>query len=138
MNPCTYCGKYGHIIQQCCKRKFKQIPTQLPNKKPKHEVLNVGEEEVVAIVSTAKDNMDMDHLINRTTFDTSDEDEYFNFDVPVSGMSTNDDRLIYYDWLADSATTSHVTNQCNALINYEPLTNKLVLGVGNNEAHVIG
>ena len=53
-------------------------------------------------------------------------------------MSTNDDRLIYYDWLADSATTSHVTNQRDAFINYEPLTNKLVLGVGNNETHAIG
>ena len=45
----------------------------------------------------------MDHLINQTTFDTFDGDEYFKFDVPVSDMSTNDDRLIYYDWLADSA-----------------------------------
>src|SRR6267378_5607278 len=81
--------------------------------------------------------MDVDQLINQTTFDTSDQDEYINFDVPVSDMSTNDDRLIYYDWLADLATTSHVTNQQNAFINYEPLTNKLVLGVGNNETHVI-
>ena len=82
--------------------------------------------------------MDVDHLINQTTFDTSDQDKYINFDVPVSDMSTNDDRLIYYDWLADSAMTSHVTNQRNAFINYEQLTNKLVLGVGNNETHVIG
>ena len=75
---------------------------------------------------------------NRTTFDPSDGDEYLNFDVPMTDMSANDDRLIYYDWLADSATTSHVTNQRNTFINYEPLTNKLVLGVGNNETHAIG
>jgi len=127
MNPCRYCGKYSHIIQQCHKRKFEQAPTQLTNKKFKQEVSNVGEDEVVAIISIARDNMDVDHLINQTTFDTSDQDEYINFDVPVSDMSTNDNRLIYYDWLADSATTSHVTNQRNAFINYEPLTNKLVL-----------
>ena len=45
---------------------------------------------------------------------------------------------IYYDWLADSATTSHVTNQHNAFINYETLTNKLVLGVGNGKTCAIG
>ena len=49
----------------------------------------------------------------------------------------SDDQLIYYDWLADSATTSHITNQHDTFINYECLTNKLVLGIGNNEAHAI-
>src|SRR6267378_4083707 len=138
-NQYGYCGKYGHTTLLCRKRKFAEPSNQLPNKRFKQEVSNVGEEDAVEIVSTARDDMDVDLPINQTTFDTSDQgDEYINFDVPVSDMSTNDDRLIYYDWLADSATTSHVTNQRDAFINYEPLTNKLVLGVGNNETHVIG
>jgi len=139
-DPCAYCGKYGHNIYKCRKRKFEQTPMQ-PNKKFKKEVSNVGEEEVVAITSTARDDMDLDVMGNDTknctTFDPSDGDEYLNFDIPMTDMSANDDQLIYYDWLADSATTSHVTNQCNTFINYEPLTNKLVLGVGNNETHAI-
>ena len=73
-------------------------------------------------------DMDVDTMCENKTFDPSDGDEYFNFDVPVSDMSANDDQLIYYDWLADSATTSHVTNQCDAFINYEHLTNKLCRG----------
>ena len=85
MNPCRYCGKYGHIIQRCCKRKFAQPPSQLPNKRFKQEVSNVGEEDAIEIISTARDNMDVDLPINQTTFNTSDQDnEYINFDVPVS------------------------------------------------------
>jgi len=87
----------------------------------------------------ARDDIEMDDMTARNDIDMDDmKDQNFNFDVPMSDMVTNDDRLIYYDWLADSAMTSHVTNQCDAFINYECLTNKLVLGVGNNEAHAIG
>ena len=82
------------------------------------------------IISTARDDM-MD-------FDLSEEGQHFNFDVPVSDMSANDDHLIYYNWLANLATTSHVTNQRDAFIDFTPLTNKLVIGIGNNEAHAIG
>ena len=134
--PCDYCGKYGHNVYQCRKRKFDHQPPQ-SNKKPKREVSNAGE-EIVAIVSTASDDIDMDDTNDQITFDPSEKGQNFNFDVPMSDMVTNDDRLIYYDWLADSATTSHVTNQCDTFINYERLTNKLVLGVGNNESHAIG
>ena len=87
MNPCGYCGKYGHIIQQCHKRKFEQPSSQLLNKKFKQEVSNVGEEDAIEIVSTARDDMDMDQLINQKTFDTSDQDKYcsisFNLDRGV-------------------------------------------------------
>ena len=36
-----------------------------------------------------------------------DNEEYYNFDVVDTD---NDERLIYYDCLADSTTTSHITN----------------------------
>ena len=38
----------------------------------KNEVSNVGEEDAIEIISTARDNIDVDQLINQTTFDTSD------------------------------------------------------------------
>jgi len=54
----------------------------------------VGEEEIVAITSTARD-MDLDVMENdtknRITFDPSDGDEYLNFDVPMTDVSANDD-----------------------------------------------
>ena len=130
-NPCGNCGKYGHSTYQCWsgKRKLENNITQTTNKKPKREITNVGE-DAMEIVSTARDDS--------MNFDPSEEGQHFNFDVPVSDMSANDDRLIYYNWLADSATTSHVTNQRDAFIDFTPLTNKLVIGVGNNKAHAIG
>jgi hypothetical protein len=42
-----------------------------------------------------------------------------------------DERVIYYDWLADSASTTHITNQRDAFINYRPLQNAVVQGVGD-------
>ena len=55
----------------------------------------MGEEEVVAITSTARDDMDLDVMgndtKNRTTFDHSDGGEYLNFDVPMTDVSANDD-----------------------------------------------
>jgi hypothetical protein len=41
--------------------------------------------------------------------DTFEGAEYYNFDTDVVAHE-NDERLIYYDCLADSATTSHVSN----------------------------
>jgi hypothetical protein len=46
--------------------------------------------------------------------------------------------LDYYHWLADSATTSHITNQRETFITYKPLTGKTVAGVGNNKANIEG
>jgi hypothetical protein len=42
-----------------------------------------------------------------------------------SNYDAMDDRVIYY-WLADSATTSHITNQRDAFINYRPLKDAVV------------
>ena len=36
-----------------------------------------------------------------------------------------------HDWLADSATTSHITNQRSAFTTFQPLTNISVRGVGD-------
>ena len=46
--------------------------------------------------------------------------------------------MIYYDWLADTATTSHVTHQREAFIDYTPMGNSSVTGVGGKEAVIMG
>ena len=48
------------------------------------------------------------------------------------------EQLIYYDWLADSATMSHITNWRDVLIMYESLTNKVVCSIGNKSARAVG
>ena len=42
-----------------------------------------------------------------------------------------DTQVIHYDWLADSATTSHVSNSHEAFTKFTPLTATTVTGIGN-------
>lgn len=73
------------------------------------------------------------------TFDTSECGQYFNFDKEdVANYSINDERIIWYDWLADSTTTSHITNQCETFITYEPIQNTPITGVGGLQAQAEG
>jgi GAG-pre-integrase domain len=54
-------------------------------------------------------------------------------------MEGNDEHLILYDWLADSATTSHITHQREAFTLYTPLgTHCSVTGVGGKEVLIAG
>ena len=53
-------------------------------------------------------------------------------------MNGNDECVLYYDWLADSATTSHVMNQCNAFMSYQPIQDTAVSGVGNMKVSAEG
>ena len=40
------------------------------------------------------------------------DEEHYNFDTfDACNVDVNDHQLIYYDWLADMATTSHVMHQ---------------------------
>lgn len=45
------------------------------------------------------------------------DEELHNFDT-YNATEQNDNHLIWYDWLADSATTSHVTHQWEAFTLY--------------------
>jgi hypothetical protein len=60
------------------------------------------------------------------------EEELHNFDTfdTTCNIGENDDRLIYYDWLADTATTAHVTHQREAPVTYTPVGDQNVTGVG--------
>ena len=73
------------------------------------------------------------------TFDTSEEGQVFNFDNPdVYNSDEFDSHLIFYNWLADSATTSHVCNRHEAFTTFHPLTATTVTGVGNMETKAEG
>ena len=78
---------------------------------------NVVEEEIAFVID--------EELHNFNTFD-------------ACNVAANDENLIYYEWLADSATTSHITNQQDAFISYETLENSSITGVGGQEAKIAG
>jgi hypothetical protein len=56
----------------------------------------------------------------------------------VNNVKQYADAFTFYDWFADSATTSHICNQKDAFVSYKPLTGKTVSGVGNNKAKIEG
>ena len=56
----------------------------------------------------------------------------YDFDTyDLSDPNKIDERLICYNWLADSATTSHVSNTCEMFTNFQLLQKAAVIGVGN-------
>jgi len=72
-------------------------------------------------------------------FDTSEEGQVFNFDNSYVNSSDKFDQcLIFYNWLTNSATTSHVCNQCEAFKSFHPETVTTVTGVGNLETKAKG
>jgi hypothetical protein len=67
------------------------------------------------------------------------EEELHNFDTfDACNLGGIDECLIYYEWLADSATTSHITHQQEAFTTYEPLGSSSITGVGGKEAKIAG
>jgi hypothetical protein len=80
--------------------------------------------------------MEEDHEV---PMNLSEDGQEFNFtDDHVNNTNEYDEALIYYDWLADTATMSHISNQCDAFITYRPSTGKTVTGVGNKKTNVEG
>jgi len=88
---------------------------------------------------------DDEHIVFTTkesdniSFDPAEEGQVFNFDDPnVTNADEYDERLIFYDWLADSATTSHVCNRREAFTRFHPTSATTVTGVGNLETKAEG
>ena len=67
------------------------------------------------------------------------DEEHYNFNTfNAWNIDVNDHQLMYYDWLANTATMSHITHQREAFTNYTPMGNSSVTGVGGKEALIMG
>ena len=56
-----------------------------------------------------------------------DNGQYFNYDTfDVTDSMAIDECVSYYDWVADTGTTSHIMNRHDAFVTYQPLTDKTV------------
>jgi hypothetical protein len=77
------------------------------------------------------------YIMLEVAFVAGDYDgEYYNFgDVLMS--KNNDEHLIYYNWLADNATTSHVGNRREDFVSYTPLQNVSVTGMGGKVTKIL-
>ena len=143
-SKCGICNRFGHETEDCYSRKAKNLKQKREKgdgkgkdkKKKKKETTNQGEE-----VEEVDEEEHIAFSLNESLeilLDESEEGQAFNFDEPVYNSNEYNPRLIYYDWLGDSATTSHVCNQRNAFKTFQPLIDTTVSGVGNVKAEAKG
>ena len=140
---CRNCNNFGHeditchfekITHKCKSRgnsssgrggRRKPYLRGKPNKSEETTHIEEVEEEVI-FQSTEHNEMPVD----AGQYDTFDSD-----DVVITYK--NGETLIYYDCLADSATTSHVSNCCEAFTTFKP-TNTQVGGVSGIQTRAKG
>jgi len=68
--------------------------------------------------------------------DTYDDAKYHNF-KHVPSSTEIDLCLIYYDWIADTGATLHITHRHNTFNTYKPIPAVPIAGVGGAKAHAI-
>jgi hypothetical protein len=114
---CGKCTWFGHMDSDCRRgQKRKNVWGGGQKKKSREERTytategGTGEPEIV--------------------FVATDEPDTSNHTYNPLDVEGNNSALSLYDWLADSATTSHITNMRNAYTTFESLE-KPVSGVGN-------
>ena len=111
---CGSCGKFNHTTAECW---GKEDPKSSMNKRKRKG--KAPKERANQAHETKDELMDTDEIA-------------FVAPADVSTMNdSNDDRISSYSWVADSATTSHITNQRSAFIEYMPLQEKKITGIGN-------
>lgn len=72
-------------------------------------------------------------------FDESKVSQHSGFkEYDLYDPNTNDKCLLFYDWLVDSVTTSHICNSRDAFINYIAKDSNTVAGVGNAKVAIKG
>jgi hypothetical protein len=121
-------GKYGHRAKDSHAKKGKD--------KYKGKKKDKANEKWGDRRTDDQSNVIDEHItfvINETT-----EEEMYNFESYDVTSTDNDERMIFYDWLADSATSSHVSAQRDAFTTYTPLINSTATGVGGKEAKITG
>ena len=67
-----------------------------------------------------------------------DSDDNLDSDVNILTGNQYNNKTYNYEWLANTAATVYVTNQCDAYATYEELPNSNVTGVGKTQVHVMG
>jgi len=142
-NKCYNCSREGHLARDC-KRKngswkgknkakeYKEREQWKGRSKQKEtaEETNIVDEEIVFITLENPKGENLEPSI---------EDKEHNFDsYQACNYEANDERLIYYDWVADNATSSHIASERNSFETYTKIQKSTVTGVAARKATAIG
>ncbi|KAF8240196.1 hypothetical protein L208DRAFT_1234360 [Tricholoma matsutake] len=63
-----------------------------------------------------------------------DEDAKISYVATPNVSGINEDSVSFYPWYANSGTTSHLTNEQSAFIDYAPIKPILIYGLGKSYA----
>jgi len=107
-----HCDKFNHAFKDCF---FKDKPKLKKKGKVKE---NPRKHAYTEEVNTANSNHSYATIeevkevtLGGITFNALECGQFFNFNNKnVANSSINDEHTLYYDWLANSMTTSHITN----------------------------
>ena len=136
---CTVCHKFSHMAKDCWNRPGKRRPenentsaSTSNGKKQKIEETHISIEG--ARIKEIEDEIVFNAEENVQSVVDEDEDE-----IVTACIGNGDNEMIlWYNWLADSATTSHIANRRETFSEYESLTNISVAGVGRSRTPVVG
>jgi len=105
---CTICKRIGHEAENCCFKKKTQksqkdknnIVTDMTSTKGEAHIAEIGSDEEMLMACNAE---------NPTLYDNPFFKDVSNPNV-YTNVTTNESACMY-DWLADSGSTNHITNQ---------------------------
>ena len=148
---CDECGKFGHLAKRCWGKKGQKRNRpnkdtgRSANKKAKTDHANAATEQSHAMIEEVNDeNASVNEAIvfvveeGGIQFDESEIGQYSGFKEYAANSGANDECVLYYDWLSDSATTSHICNAREAFVSYQPANGTTVAGVGDAKTSVMG
>ena len=142
-NRCYNCGSEGHLARDCKRKNGSWRGKNKGNKyrdkekwkgkakhKEKAEEMNLVDEEVVFVMVENPKEGEIELSIG---------DEEHNFDTyQACNHKVNDNCLIYYNWLADNTTSSHIASEREHFESYTKIQKSTVTGVCGKKATVIG
>ena len=148
MIRCNKCKMFGHVDKDCWgtdkpkrRRNERNDGRYLTNKRARIEQTNEDEEQTNSGIVEIDDDPDEQITFSiqegKIWFDESEVGQYSGF-KEYKESNENDERVLYYDWLADSATTSHICNDREAFTNYHHDGEGTVIGVGSVKAAIQG
>jgi len=123
---CTKCGLFSHEAKDCRRGKRKWEGTGDNGWQGKKDFRG---ERVNTVQEDPQEDEPQNIVFSAKYNNPGDDDP----DVITTYDSESGETLSWYDWLADSAATSHVTNQRNSFKTYEPFKNRKgeVCGIGD-------
>ena len=141
--PCSHCGRFNHESNDCWHKdkpkqeKAKGKEKENPRKRPRNEETNAADSDSQHSAVTIEEPGVV--APGGIVFDSSEHGQHFNFDShDATNFNGIDERTLYYVWLADSATTSHIVNRRDVFKTYEPVKDTPITGVGGLRAQAEG